>query len=163
QRAEPSERTPQPEQNKANQCEGPDEWVALRTHWDDLRANRIVDQHAAILLCRVSRSLKRSRSSLANLSLNQRWVAVSCALLLFPVSGKFLTRLFGITLTIPHAGIETGHGKQRVMRPALDDLALVKHDNLVNADDSRESMRDHQCGPVARHALKRILNFFFRM
>src|SRR5262249_7361272 len=103
------------------------------------------------------------RSSLANLSLNQRWVAVRCALLLFPDSGKFLTRLFGFTLTIPHAGIETGHGKQRVMRPALDDLALVKHDNLVNADDSGESMPNHQCGPVARHALKRILNFFFRM
>src|SRR5262249_22960905 len=113
QRAEPSERTPQPEQNEANQGEGPDEWVALRAHSDDLRAKLIGDQHAAILLCRVSRSLKRSRSSLANLSLNQRWVAVRCALLLFPDSGKFLTRLFGFTLTIPHAGIETGHGKQR--------------------------------------------------
>jgi len=44
------------------------------------------------------------------------------------------------------------------MRPALDDHALVEHQNLVGADDGREPVRDHQRGAILRHAVERVLD-----
>ena len=46
-----------------------------------------------------------------------------------------------------------------MMGAALDDLALVEHDDLVGADDGREPVRDHQRGAAARDALERVLDF----
>ena len=46
-----------------------------------------------------------------------------------------------------------------MVRAALDDHALVEHDDLVGADDGGEPVRDHQRGAVLRHQLERILDF----
>ena len=45
------------------------------------------------------------------------------------------------------------------MRAALDDHALVEHDDLVGADDGGEPVRDHQRGAALGHALERVLDF----
>src|SRR5207253_5749600 len=50
-----------------------------------------------------------------------------------------------------------------LVRAALDDHALLEHDNLVGADDRREPMRDHERGAVARYPIKRILDFLLGM
>ena len=44
------------------------------------------------------------------------------------------------------------------MRAALDDDALIEHQNLVGADDGREPVGDDQSGAVFRDAVERILN-----
>src|SRR5262245_37666379 len=44
--AEPSKWAPQPEQDQADQREGPDEWVSLGRDRNELSADRIVDRHA---------------------------------------------------------------------------------------------------------------------
>ena len=78
-------------------------------------------------------------------------------------AGKFLARFFGLTLAIPHAGIKAIRCQQRIVRAALDDLALVQHDDFVSPHDGREPMRDHQRGAIARNTLERVLDFLFRM
>ena len=49
------------------------------------------------------------------------------------------------------------------MRSALDDFALVEHDDLIGAHDGGQSMRNHQRRAVAGNTLKGILNFPFGM
>ena len=49
------------------------------------------------------------------------------------------------------------------MGSALDDTALIQHNDLVGAHDRGQPMRDHQRCAVARHPLQRILNFPFGM
>ena len=44
------------------------------------------------------------------------------------------------------------------MRAALDDHAVVEHDDLVGADDGREPVRDDQRRAVARHPFERVLD-----
>ena len=45
------------------------------------------------------------------------------------------------------------------MGAALDDLALVEHDDLVGVDDGRQPVRDDQRRAVLRHAVERVLDF----
>ena len=45
------------------------------------------------------------------------------------------------------------------MGAALDDLALVEHDDLVGVDDGREPVRDHQRRAVAARRVERVLDF----
>jgi hypothetical protein len=47
------------------------------------------------------------------------------------------------------------------MRAALDDLALIEHDDLVGADNGREPVCDHQRGAALGHPLQRVLDFLF--
>ena len=49
-------------------------------------------------------------------------------------------------------------GEQLLMRAALDDHALIEHQDLVGADDGREPMGDDERGAVLRHAVERILD-----
>ena len=44
------------------------------------------------------------------------------------------------------------------MRAALDDRALVEHDDFIGVDDGREAMRDDQRGAAARDAVERVLD-----
>ena len=44
------------------------------------------------------------------------------------------------------------------MRAALDDHAVVEHENLVGVDDGRQPMRDDQRGAIARHAVELVLD-----
>ena len=44
------------------------------------------------------------------------------------------------------------------LRTALDDHALIEHQNLVGADDGRQPVRDDQRGAVARHAVELVLD-----
>jgi hypothetical protein len=46
---------------------------------------------------------------------------------------------FGL-LAIPHLGVEAVAGQQARMIAALDDAALVEHDDLVGVDDRREAV-----------------------
>ena len=78
-------------------------------------------------------------------------------------ASQLFARLFGLTLSVPHAGIKAVLGEQRIVGAALDDLAMVKHDDLVGADDGREPVRDHQRRAVAGNALERVLDFLFGM
>ena len=49
------------------------------------------------------------------------------------------------------------------MRAALDDHAVIEHENLVGADDGRKPVRDDERGAVARHAVELILDVPFGM
>jgi len=56
---------------------------------------------------------------------------------------SFLARLSAaLALAVPHAGVEPALGEQLVVRAALDDGALVEHDDLVGTDDGGEPMRE---------------------
>ena len=50
---------------------------------------------------------------------------------------QLLASLLGLALAIPHAGIEAAFSQKPMMRAALDDRALVEHDDLVGADYGR--------------------------
>ncbi len=47
------------------------------------------------------------------------------------------------------------------MGAALDDIAVVEHENFVGAHNGREPVRDDQRGAVPRHAFELVLNVFF--
>ena len=46
-----------------------------------------------------------------------------------------------------------------MVRAALDDDAVVEHDDLVGADDGGEPVRDDQRGAVVRDLFERVLDF----
>src|SRR5690606_7317829 len=64
----------------------------------------------------------------------------------------------GRALTVPHRGIQPVRGEQRLMRAALDDAAVIDHDNLVGIDDRREPVRDDERGAVARDSVESDLD-----
>ena len=47
------------------------------------------------------------------------------------------------------------------MRAALDDAAMVHHQDLVSVHDGRQPMRDDQRGPVAGDAFELRLDYTF--
>src|SRR4051794_7926711 len=63
-------------------------------------------------------------------------------------SGELLARLLRLALPVPHAGVESNFEQQFVMRAALDDDAVVEHDDLVGADDGGEPVRNDERGAV---------------
>src|ERR1700730_15509086 len=74
---------------------------------------------------------------------------------------QLLARALGLTLPVPHAGVEPAACQQLVVGAALDDRPLVEHDDLISADDSREPVRDDERRAVARNTIEGILDFFF--
>ncbi len=44
------------------------------------------------------------------------------------------------------------------MGAALDDHALVEHENLIGVNDSRKAVGDDQRGAVFRHPIERVLD-----
>ena len=76
---------------------------------------------------------------------------------------QFLARHLGFALAVPHAGIETVAGEQRMVSATLHDLAPIQHDDLVGADDGGKPMRDDQCGAIFRDPFERILNLLLGM
>src|SRR6185437_157218 len=113
-------------------------------------------------LRRVSRCIERHGCSRGDVILNRRRVTVGGSIDLARAC-EFLTRLLRLALTVPHAGIKPVASKQAEMRATLDDLASIKHDDLVGADDRGKPVRDHQGGAITRNSLERILDFLFGM
>src|SRR5207253_7786817 len=77
--------------------------------------------------------------------------------------GEFFTGGRGLALPVPHAGIETAVREQLLVCPALDDHALVEHDDFVGTDDGGEPVCDDERGAVSRHPVERVLDFLFGM
>src|SRR5579871_5498520 len=91
--------------------------------------------------------------------LDRRRIAVGCgALVLLLDERELLARRLGLALAVPHAGIEAAAQEELLMRSALDDDAVVEHQDLVGAHDGRKPMRDHQRGAVLRHLVERVLD-----
>src|SRR5262252_611844 len=67
-------------------------------------------------------------------------------------------RSLGLALPVPPAGIESLRCEQALMGAALDDRALVEHDDLVGRDDGGQPMRDYQRGAIARDPVQRVLD-----
>src|SRR3954447_1394053 len=76
--------------------------------------------------------------------------------LLGPLQG--LARLLRLALAVPHRRIDAAAGEQRCVRAALDDDALVEHDDLVGADHRREAVRDDERRAAAADAVERVLD-----
>src|SRR5262245_55318901 len=161
QRPEPSERAPEPKQDEARQCEGPDEGIPLRSYRNELRADRIIDRHAAILLRCVGARFKRHRIGGTDGVVHRRGVAIRRGLFVLASQSQLLAGLFGLTLPVPHAGVETIPRKQRIVRTTFDYFALIQHDDFIRSHNGGKPMRYHQRGAIARYALQRILNFLF--
>src|SRR5260221_11349181 len=74
---------------------------------------------------------------------------------------ELLPRLLGLTLPVPHTGIESVGSQKPAVGAALGDAALIEHDDFVGTDDGRKPMRDHQRGAAARDAFERFLDLGF--
>ena len=66
-----------------------------------------------------------------------------------------------LALLVPHGRIDAALRQQPVMGAALDDDALVEHQDLVGADHRRQAMRDDERGAAARYAFERVLYLAF--
>lgn len=78
-----------------------------------------------------------------------------------PACAEALAGLVGLTLAVPHAGIDAAERQQFLMIAALDDHALIEHDDLVGIHHRRQTMRDHQRGTVLRDLFERSLDLHF--
>src|SRR5712671_5085161 len=74
---------------------------------------------------------------------------------------KLLPRGFRLTLPVPHTGIKPPLGQKALMRAALNDDALVEHDDFVGAHNGRKPMRDHKRGAIFRYPVERVLDIPF--
>src|SRR5437899_7869421 len=73
---------------------------------------------------------------------------------------ELLARGLGLALPVPHARIEAPPRQQLVMGTALDDGALIEHDDLIRTDDGGETVRDDERRAVLRDSIEGILNLF---
>src|SRR5829696_1867529 len=69
-----------------------------------------------------------------------------------------LARLLGLELAVPHGGEHAPAPEEFRVRAALDDDALVEHDDLVGADHRREAVRDDEGGAAAAHPVEGVLD-----
>src|SRR4051794_29722915 len=74
----------------------------------------------------------------------------------FPGERELFAGGFGLALAVPHARVKSVARQEALMGAALDDLALIEHDDLVGADDRREPMRDHQRGAISGNPLESV-------
>src|SRR6185312_4834543 len=109
-----------------------------------------------ILLRRVGGRFKR-RDIGVGATLDRRRVAVRGRGLVVD-ERKLFARGFRLALPVPHAGIKAVLGQQRAVGAALDDCALVEHDDLVGGDDGRQPVGDNERGAALGDALQSILD-----
>ena len=70
----------------------------------------------------------------------------------------------GGLLALPELGIgTTSMGEQRRMTAALNDHAVIQHNDFIRIDHGRKPMGDHQGRAISRHLVKRGLDFPFGM
>ena len=72
--------------------------------------------------------------------------------------GQDFARHLRLALPVPHAGIKAAAGEQLDMRAALDDHAVIEHQNLVSANDRRKPVSDDQRGTIARDPVELVLD-----
>src|SRR5277367_4089000 len=88
------------------------------------------------------------------------WIAALSRALLADYGENFARHL-RLTLTVPHAGVKSVAGQQLAVGAALNDHALIEHEDLIGTNDSREPVRDDQRRAVSRYAVERVLNVAF--
>src|SRR5947199_4983632 len=76
---------------------------------------------------------------------------------------KLLACSLGLALAVPQAGIEAVPRQQLMVRAALDDQALIEHDDLIGPDDSGETVRDDERRTILRDSIERVLDLFLRV
>ena len=90
-------------------------------------------------------------------------------LLLFLTSGsaqkllRGFAEAFGALLAFPHRRVVAAAREQRVMRPALDNDAIVQHQDLVGIDDRGQSMSNDQCRAACGQLVQARLNLVLRV
>ena len=144
--AEPAERRPQPHQEQACDREPRDEGIAFVVDRNELRADRGDDRHAhsAASAATISRASSGGRPVVET----RRRPIGRCIVLAH--KRQRLARLFRLALPVPHAGIEPAGRQQACVRAALDDDALVEHQDLVGGDHGRQAVGDDEGGAVRR-------------
>ena len=66
-------------------------------------------------------------------------------------------------LPLPHLRIQAIRRQQLLMRPALDDPAVIQHQDLLRIGHRRQAVRDHQRGAVLRNLLQLRLDRLLRL
>src|SRR5688572_19292677 len=77
--------------------------------------------------------------------------------------GKRLIQSFLEQLTAQQLRVYTSACKQLHVRTALDDAAIVEHDDLLRRHHRADAMADHDRGSTTQHVLQRGKDVFLRL